>query len=208
MKLYWAPHSRAFRTLWLLEEAGLPYERELVPLGSARLKSAEYRAINPMMKVPALEDGPARLAESGAICAYVADLAPDGRLAPGIGDPARGAYLHWMFFDAACMEAAFVERMAGVAIPPRSAGWGSFDQVMGVLEDQLATGPWVLGERFSAADIMLGMSLWYGMHLLKLVKDRPVLEAYVARCVARPAFQRAEAIEAEGLAELEQAAKA
>ena len=208
MKLYWAPHSRAFRTLWLLEESGLAYEREMVPLGSARLKSAEYRAINPMMKVPALEDGPARLAESGAICAYVADLTPDGRLAPGIGDPARGAYLHWMFFDTACMEAAFVERMAGVAIPSRSAGWGSFDQVMGVLEDQLSNGPWVLGERFSAADIMLGMSLWYGMHLLRLVKDRPVLEAYVARCVARPAFQRAEAIEAEGLAELEQAAKA
>ncbi|MEW6123823.1 MAG: glutathione S-transferase family protein [Pseudomonadota bacterium] len=200
MKLYWAPHTRAFRTLWMMEEAGLPYERELMDINSPALKSPRYRAINPMMKVPALEDGAARLAESGAICAYVADLAPEAGLAPPVGDPARGRYLHWMFFDAACVEAAFVEKLAKVEIPSRAAGWGSFDQVMDVIEDLVAPGPWALGERFTAVDVMIGTDIWYGIHLLKVIKDRPVLEAYAARCVTRPAFQRAEAIEAEAMA--------
>lgn len=200
MKLYWAPHTRAFRTLWMLEESGLPYERELIDINGPDIRSARYRAINPMMKVPALEDGDARLAESGAICAYVADLAPEAKLAPPIGDPARGRYLHWMFFDVACVEPAFVEKMANVQIPARSAGWGSYDRVMDVIEDLVGKGPWAMGERFTAVDVMLGTDIWYGLHLLKVIKDRPVLEAYVARCVTRPAFQRAEAIEAEALA--------
>lgn len=199
MKLYWAPHTRAFRTLWMMEEAGIPYERELMDINSPELHSERYRAINPMMKVPALVDGETKLAESGAICAYVADLAPEAKLAPPIGDPARGRYLHWMFFDA-CVEAAFVEKLANVTIPSRAAGWGSFDRVMGVLEDLLSPGPWVLGDGFSAADVMIGCNVWYGIHLLKVIKDRPILEDYSARCVARPAFQRAEAIEAEALA--------
>lgn len=200
MKLYWAPHTRAFRTLWMMEEAGIPYERELVDINDGSLQTERYRAINPMMKVPALEDGAAKLAESGAICAYVADLAPEAKLAPPIGDPARGRYLHWMFFDAACLEAAFVEKMAKVEIPSRTAGWGSFDRVMDVVENLISSGPWVLGDRFSAADVMLGSDIWYGIELLKVIKDRPILEDYSARCVARPAFQRAEAIEAEALA--------
>ncbi|MEP9376325.1 glutathione S-transferase family protein [Aquabacter sp. CN5-332] len=200
MKLYWAPHTRAFRTLWMMEEAGIPYERELVDINDGSLQTERYRAINPMMKVPALEHGEAKMAESGAICAYVADLAPEANLAPPIGDPARGRYLHWMFFDAACLEAAFVERMAKVEIPSRAAGWGSFDRVMDVVENLISPGPWVLGDRFSAADVMLGSDIWYGIELLKVIKDHPILEDYSARCVARPAFQRAEAIEAEALA--------
>ncbi|WP_127091215.1 glutathione S-transferase family protein [Aquabacter cavernae] len=200
MKLYWAPHTRAFRTLWMLEEAGLPYELQRMDINGEELKSAHYRAINPMMKVPALEDGAAKLAESGAICAYVADLAPDAGLAPPIGDPARGRYLHWMFFDAACVEAAFVEKLAKVEIPARAAGWGSFDRVMGVIEDLVSTGPWALGERFTAVDVMIGSDIWYGIHLLKVIQDRPILAAYAERCMARPAFQRAEAIEAKVLA--------
>ncbi len=200
MKLYWAPHTRAFRALWMLEESGLPYERERLDLNGPEIRSPRYRAINPMMKVPALEDGEARLAESGAICAYIADRAPEAKLAPAIGDPARGRYLHWMFFDAACVEAAFVEKLAQVQIPARSAGWGSYDRVMEVIEDLVAPGPWAMGEQFTAVDVMLGTDIWYGLHLLKVIKDRPILEAYVARCVTRPAFQRAEAIEAEALA--------
>lgn len=196
MKLYWAPHTRAFRVLWMLEEAGLPYELERLSLDGDVLKSAAYRAINPMMKVPALEDGDVRMGESSAICAYIAERAPEARLAPPVGDPARGRYLHWMFFDAACMEAAFTERLANVTLPSRSVGWGSFERVMDVVEDLVRTGPWVLGDTFSAADVTLGTNIWYGLHLLKLIKDRPAIEAYCARCVARPAFQRAEAVEA------------
>lgn len=200
MKLYWAPHTRAFRALWMLEESGLPYERECLDLNGPEIRSPRYRAINPMMKVPALEDGAVRMGESSAICAYIAERAPDAGLAPPVGDPARGRYLHWMFFDAACMEPAFTERLANVALPPSAAGWGSFERVMDTVEDLVRTGPWVLGERFSAADVTLGTNVWYGLHLLKLIKDRPAIEAYCARCMARPAFQRAEAVEAAALA--------
>ncbi|HQS07483.1 MAG TPA: glutathione S-transferase family protein [Xanthobacteraceae bacterium] len=200
MKLYWAPHTRAFRALWLLEEAGLPYERQLVSLDGPFIASAEFRAINPMMKVPALEDGEARIAESGAICLYVAEKAPDAHLAPAIGDPRRARYLQWLFWDAACMEAAFTQKLAGVNLPSRAAGWGSFERVMDVLEAALAPGPYLLGEQFTAADVMVGSNVWYGLTLLKVIEPRPVFTAYVARCEARPAFQRANAIEAEALA--------
>ncbi len=200
MKLYWAPHTRAFRTLWMMEEAGLPYERVLVDINGDALQSAEYRAINPMMKVPAFEDQGVAFAESGAICAYVADLATEAKLAPPVGDIARGPYLHWMFFDAACIESAFVEKLANVSIPSRAAGWGTFDRVMDTIEGLVSPGPWAMGEQFTAVDVMIGCSMWYGMTLLKVVKDRPIIADYVARCVARPAFQRAEAIEAETLA--------
>lgn len=196
MKLYWAPHTRAFRTLWMLEESGLPYELHRLSLDGDFLRSAEYRAINPMMKVPALEDGTVRIAESGAICAYLAERAPEARLAPAVGDPARGRYLQWMFFDAACMEAAFTEKLLTISLPSRSAGWGSFDRVMDAVEGLVSSGSWALGDQFTAVDVMLGSNLWYGIHLLKVVKDRPVLEAYCARCTERPAFLRAEAVEA------------
>ena len=93
MKLYWAPQSRAFRALWMLEEAGCPYERVLVDIRKGVQASQEYRAINPMMKVPTLTDGEAVVAECGAICAYVAERVPEARLAPPLGDVDRGRYL-------------------------------------------------------------------------------------------------------------------
>jgi len=197
MKLYWIPKTRSFRAVWMLEEAGLPYERVRMDMGN--LATPEFRAINPMMKVPALEDGDARLAESAAICAYVADKAVDAGLAPALGDPARGRYLHWLFFSSNCMEAAFTEKMAKVDLPTTAAGWGSFDRVMDVLEGAIMPGPWALGERFSAVDVMFGTDLGFGMGLLKVIEPRPAFTAYLERCHARPAFQRALAIEAAGV---------
>lgn len=198
LKLYWAPRTRAFRILWLLEEAGLPYELELVDIRAGAQDTQAFRRINPMGKVPALADGDAHVSESGAICAYVAEKAP--HLAPPVGDPLRARYLTLLFFSSGCVEAAYVQRMAGVNLPKVSAGWGSFDLVMDVIDQSLANGPWLLGDRFSAADAMLGLDLWYGIHLLKAVEPTPRMADYVARLAARPAFQRAEAIEAETLA--------
>lgn len=197
MKLYWAPQSRAFRALWMLEEAGLPYERVLVDIRAGAQDDPAYRRINPMGKVPALTNGDTALAESAAICAYVADLAPAAHLAPPIGDPARGRYLHWLFFSAACMEPAFVQKMTGIALPKGSAGWGSYDLVMEVVDKAVTPGPWLLGDTFSAADVMLGTDLWYGINLLKVITPTPAMAAYVARCTQRPAFLRAEEIEAK-----------
>jgi glutathione S-transferase len=196
MKLYWAPRTRSLRALWVLEEAGIPYERVKLDLKADDQKSADYRAVNPMAKVPALTDGLLAVAESGAICAYVAEAAPAAGLAPPLGDPLRGRYLQWLFFSPGCIEPAFLIKSANIAVDPRMASFGDFDRVFDVLEAAVAPGPWLLGERFSAADVMIGLDLHFGIDIFKLVPSRPVLRAYVDRCLSRPALQRAKAIDA------------
>jgi glutathione S-transferase len=198
MKLYWSPQTRSFRALWMLEEAGRSYERVLIDIRKGTQSTSEFRAINPMMKVPALADGAAMLAESGAICAFVAERVPEANLAPPLGDPLRGRYHHWLFFAAACIEPAYTQKFIKFELNSSQAGWGSFERVIDVLGDALRSGPWILGERFSAADVMLGSDLHFGISLLKIVEPRPEFTAYVARCAARPAFQRASAIDAAG----------
>jgi glutathione S-transferase len=198
MKLYWAPRTRSLRALWVLEEAGIPYERVRLDLSAGEQKSAEFHAINPMAKVPALADGSVAIAESGAICAYVAEVYPEVGLAPPLGDPARARYLRWLFFSPGCVEQAFLAKSYNVSVRPEAAGFGDFDRVFDVLEAAVATGPWLLGKRFSAADVMIGLDLHFGIDIFKLVPSRPALRAYVDRCLARPALQRAKAIEAAG----------
>jgi glutathione S-transferase len=102
-KLYWAPRTRSLRALWMLEEAGVPYERVRLDLSAGEHKSADYCA-NPMAKVPALTDGPVAIAESGAIFAFVAEAHPEAGLAPPVGDPTRGRYQRWLFFSPGCVE--------------------------------------------------------------------------------------------------------
>ncbi|WP_026608280.1 glutathione S-transferase family protein [Methylocapsa acidiphila] len=199
IKLYWAPRTRSLRALWVLEEAGAPYERVRIDLAAGEQKSAEFRAINPMAKVPALTDGALAVAESGAICAYVAEAHPDAGLSPQRGHPARGRYLQWLFFSSGCIEPAFLTKFANVAVDPRMASFGDFDRVFDVLEAAVQPGPWLLGEKFTAADVMIGLDLHFGIDIFKLVPTRPVFRAYVDRCLARPALQRAKAIEADAV---------
>ncbi len=181
MKLYWAPRTRSLRALWVLEEAGVPYERVRLDLSAGEQKSAEFRAINPMAKVPALTDGPLAVAESGAICAYVAEAVPQAGLAPPLGDPARAPYLRWLFFSPGCVEQAFLAKSGNVQLRPESAGFGDFDRVFDVVEAAVAKSPWLLGEKFSAADVMIGLDLHFGIDIFKLVPSQPALRAYVDR---------------------------
>jgi glutathione S-transferase len=199
MQLYWWPKTRSLRALWMLEEAGCDYERVPVNITQGGQKDPTFLAVNPMGKLPALADGEAKLAESAAICAYLADKFPEAGLAPPIGDPRRGRYLHWLFFGPACIEPAFAQKFTGMSLPESSAGWGSYDRVFSVLEQALATGPWLLGESFSAADVMIGSDLWFGIELFKIVEAKPTFRAYLDRCLARPALQRALAIDAAGV---------
>ena len=195
MKLYWCPQTRAMRVVWLLEEAGVPYERVHIDIRDPQSRTnQDFRAASPMGKVPALEDGPTRLCDSGAICAYIADQYPQSGLAPPIGHPQRGMYLQWLMFTNAMLEPAMGEKVDGVAAKPSRNGWGSWDLMLGTLRNGLERGPWILGDRFSAADVLLGSSCRF-MRLFKMVEDEPVLFAYADRCTARPAFKRAEALE-------------
>jgi glutathione S-transferase len=196
MQLYWAPRSRSFSALWLMEEAGKPYERVLIDISKGAQKSPEYLAINPMGKVPALKDGDATLAEAAAICTYVAERYPDSKLAPPLGDRLRARYLYWLFFAPSCIEPAMVQLATKIEMNPVAAGWGDAQRVFDVLDTALAKGPWILGEGFSAADIAIGSALNFAVRLFKMVPTRRSFDSYIGRCMARPAFQRAEKIAA------------
>ncbi|HVX78719.1 MAG TPA: glutathione S-transferase family protein [Bradyrhizobium sp.] len=192
MQLYWSPRSRSFTALWLMEETKQPYERVLVDISAGAQKKLEYLAVNPMGKVPALKDGEATLAEAAAICAYVAERYPEAGLAPPVGDPLRAKYLYWLFFAPSCVEPAMVQIATKIEMNPVAAGWGDAQRVFDVLEAALMTGPWILGENFSAADIAIGSALNFSVRLFKMVPPRPSFDAYLERCIARPAFQVAE----------------
>ncbi len=196
MKLYWAPRSRSFTALWLMEETGQPYERVLTDITTGAQKTPEYLAINPMGKVPALGDGDATLAEAAAICAYVAERYPQAGLAPAPGDPTRAKYLYWLFFSPGCIEPAIVQLATRIEMNPVAAGWGEAQRVFDVLDAALSKGPWILGQTFSAADIVIGSGLNYAVRMFKMVPTRPSFDAYLDRCAARPAFQRAEKLAA------------
>lgn len=199
MRLYWAPHTRSLRALWLLEEIGAPYERVLVDLKNGEQRRPAYHAINPMEKVPALKDGDACVAESGAIVAYLAEKFPQGGLAPAIGQPTRGRYLQWLFFSGSCVEAAITQKFGNVALPEGSAGWGSFDRVFNVLAETLSAGPYLLGDTFSAADVLIASDLHFVIDVFTMLEPTPVFTAYLERCRSRPAFLRAQKIDSDGV---------
>jgi glutathione S-transferase len=194
MKLYWSPRSRAFTALWMMEEAGQPYERVLTDISTGAQKTPGYLAINPMGKVPALQDGEATMGEAAAICAYVAERCPDAKLAPPVGDPRRARYLYWLFFAPSCIEPAIIQLFTKIQVPTSTAGWGDATQVFDVLDTALEKGPWLLGDDFTAADVVIGSGLNYAVRLFKMVPARPSFDRYIDRCAARPAFQRATAI--------------
>ncbi len=196
MKFYWCANTRAFRIAWLLEEAGVRYERVVIDIHDAAAKSdPAFRAVSPMGKVPALEDGAARLSDSGAICIYVADQYPEARLAPPVGHPERARYLQWITFTNSVIEPAMAEKFAKLEPRPGSFGWGSFDLMLATLRSELSRGEWILGDRFCAADVLLGTSAFY-LKQFALIGDDPILSAYAVRCQERPAWQRAKAFDA------------
>ena len=197
IKLYWCPQTRSSRILWLLEEMDQPFEVRFIDIRNPESKSdAEFRSASPMGKVPAIEDGEVRMAESAAIGLYLADRYPSAGLAPAIDDPQRGTYLYWMTFTPAVIEPSMMEKFNGWNVNRASSGWGDFDLMIQTLLAGLENGPWLLGERFSAADVLVGSSVYF-MRLFGILPEHEQLAAYADRCVARPAYARALAREKE-----------
>ncbi|SMF21820.1 glutathione S-transferase [Tistlia consotensis] len=196
LKLYWWPKTRAQRAIWMIEETGADYE--LLPLDIddpvARADPA-FRAVSPLGKLPALLYDGGGLADSAAIGLWLADRFPEAGLAPAVEDPRRGRYLWWMVFTTGVIEPAVAEKLGGWPASPRRNGWGDYDSMLGALEQGLAQGPWLLGERFTMADVMIGSTLHF-FRQFGILPENPLLHAYADRCVARPAFQRALAREA------------
>lgn len=195
MKLFWHPKTRASRLVWMLEEAGLQYERVAIDIRDPTAeRDPAFALASPMGKVPALHDGDVYMADSAAICLYLADRYPASGLAPAADHPQRGAYLYWMVFSPGVMEPAMGEKFAGVTPNRVSSGWGDFDTMIEVLEKGVSGGPWLLGDRFSAADVMVGSGVHF-MHVFGALPDSAPLRAYMERCVARRAFQAAMALD-------------
>jgi glutathione S-transferase len=199
---YTNPMSRGRIVRWMLEEVGAPYDARVLAYGPA-MKSPEYRAVNPMGKVPAIVHRGVVVTETAAICAYLADAFPDAGLAPPANDPLRGPYYRWLFFAAGPLEAATMDRMLGITVPEdRRAmiGYGSMDDVLATLETAVAAGPYLVGDRFSTADLYVGAHIGWGLQMGSLEK-RPAFETYWARLADRPAWTRAcgidDALEAE-----------
>jgi glutathione S-transferase len=175
----------------MLEEAGVPYERVLVEIRAEdREDDPEFVVASPMGKVPAIVDGEVSMSESAAICQYIADRYPDCGLAPAVDDPSRGKYLYWMYFTPAVIEPAMTDKFRGLETNRIQSGWGDFDLMIETLENGLRDGPWLLGERFSAADVMVGSSAVF-MIQFDMLPDSKIIEDYAARCLGRPAYQRA-----------------
>lgn len=201
LKLYYAPRSRAFTSLWMLEEAGQPYGITRVDIRAPDHPTAAYKRINPMGKVAGLEDGGIGFGETAAILLYVADKFPQTKLAPAPSDPLRGRFLQWLMFSPTTMEPAMIEKRLGHTPNTVQSGWGDYDRALGALEVALTPGPWLFGEVFTAADLYLVSSLNFGMQF-GLIDKRPSFGALVERATARPAFKRATEIEAKEAAAL------
>jgi len=196
LKFYYAPRTRSAVVLWMLEELGVPYEIALIDLRADAQHSPDYLAINPMGKVPAICHNGVAVSETAAILCYLADAFPQARLAPAIGDPRRGPYLKWLFYSSACIEPAMIDKAADRPPTPRAmTGWGSYDLVIETLRDAVGkAAPYILGDRFTTADVSIGSGLRFGMGF-RLIPELPEFVTYVERFDERPALQRQKAIE-------------
>jgi len=191
LTFYTHPMSRARIARWMLEETGLPYEDVVLDFGTT-MKGPEYLAINPMGKVPAIRHGDTVVTENAAVCAYLAELVPEKGLVPPAGSPERGAYYRWLFFLAGPLESLLTAKYAGALADPSSAGYGSEDDVLRTLEQAVTGKTYLVGDRFTAADLYMAAFLNYYM-MEGLLEKRPAFVTYAERHVRRPAADAANA---------------
>ena len=193
IELDYTPHTRASRPRWLLEELEIPYR-----LHPVDLFGGERNPGHPLGWVPAARLDGERLLESGAICHRLADRYPEKGLAPALDDPRRSAYEQWMFFVPGSLEPPAFDVLLHTRILPEQQRVAAivpfatkrYRRVLGMLEKELDHGGYLLGDTFSAADIMAGTTLTW---LPELLDDHPALLAYMQRVTARPAYRRASA---------------
>lgn len=200
---YYNPMSRARTVHWMLEEVGVPYRIELIRFDKNEQKDPAYLKVNPMGKVPAIVHRGVVITESAAICTYLADAFPQAKLAPAFDDPRRGTYLRWLFFAAACVEPALVDRgfQRTPVDRPAGIGYGTYKDAIDTLAKALQPGPYVLGDQFSTADVWIGSLIGWGF-MSKSLEPRPTFSAYLERLGKREAFQRYNAATEKAFAQL------
>ncbi len=194
--LFHHPKSRSTRFIFLLEELAAPYQIKVVTIrrsdGTGAVDPANP---HPHGKTPAISDDGTVVFESPAIALYLTDRFPTHQLGPLVGERERGAYLSWLCYYTGVLEPAFMSRLMNVEVPRGSAGWVPVEEAMAAVIKALSPGPYILGERFSAADVLYGTT--FAMFAQSpLMPKSTVVEAYVKRIVTRPAFARAQALDA------------
>jgi glutathione S-transferase len=205
--LYHAPHARSSATLTLLEELGAPYELHVLNMKAGEQRQSAYLAVNPLGKVPAIRHRGALITEQVAIFLYLADLFSKAGLAPAVGDPLRGPYLRWMVYYASCFEPALVDQaMKREPAPLAMSPYGDFDTMLGAIGERFADSPYLLGDVFSAADILWGMAFQW-VTMFKMIPENPIVTGYVARVTARPSFAKVAALDTEWAVKHERAAR-
>jgi glutathione S-transferase len=189
ISFYTNPFSRGRIAHWMLEEVGAPYKIELLDFERGEHKLPAFLTLNPMGKVPAIVHRGVVVTEGAAICSYLADAFPSAKLAPQPSEPARGTYFRWLFFAAGCIEAASIDKAnpRAAEVRPSALGYGTYPDVMNAIENAISPGPYILGDRFTAADVYLGSQLGWGL-MTKSIEPRPAFLEYVQRLGKRPAY--------------------
>jgi glutathione S-transferase len=194
--LYYAPFTRSMRVAFLLEEMGVPYTRIVLDRSKGEHKTPEYLRMHPHGLFPVLRDGDTVIYETAAICLHLADRFPEKGMAPPLSSPERALYYQWMIYAVATLEPPISDVSLQLELPEErrnealvQSRRARFAASAEVLTRALQPGPYLLGERFSAADVVIGMMLIWA-RTLDLLTDHPVLQEYVARIRARPAFRR------------------
>ncbi|MDQ2080589.1 glutathione S-transferase family protein [Xanthobacteraceae bacterium Astr-EGSB] len=190
---YHAIPSRGGIVRWMLEEVGEPYETRLLDLRGGEGRRPDYLAINPQGKVPAIVHKGVATTEVAAICLYLADAFPRAGLAIPVGDPRRGPYLRWALFNASAIEPAMMDAKfpRREDPPPTAIGYRPLDALLDIVAQAVTPGPYLMGEQFTAADVVIGSALRFGM-AFGMMPQRADLAGYVARLNAREAYRRAE----------------
>lgn len=188
LTFFHAPHSRSSATHWLLAELGVPYETRIVDIRSAAGVPVSYRSIQAHGKVPAIIHDGVTVTERAAIAAYLADAFPQAGLAPAIGDRRRGPYLSWLAYVDAVLDPAICAHLNGWDYDPRGVSFGRLSDALSHIERTLAASPYVVGERFTAADTALGSAVYWGLDILKVIPETPVFRGYLNRVSRRASF--------------------
>jgi glutathione S-transferase len=195
-----SPNTRSTGGLILLEELGARFALKVLDMGAGEQRGAAFLGLNPLGKVPALVDGEALVTEQVAIYIHLADLHAEAGLAPALDDPLRGPYLRWMAIYGACLEPAVIDRfMKREPAPIAMSPYGDADALFAAIDAQLEEGPWLLGERFLAVDVLWGTALGW-ITSFGLLEKTPAIAAYLERFDARPAVGKIRAADAARVA--------
>jgi glutathione S-transferase len=191
LTFYHCPGTRSGSIRWLLEELGVPYETEIVDIHAPGGAPESYRAIQPSKKVPAIVHDGVAVHERAAICIYLADAFPAAGLAPPAGDPRRGQYLSWLVYNDAVIDPVLGAKMAGWSYNPVGVSFGRFDDMAANLEATLAKSPFLTGDTFTAADLLVGGAVNVACRVLKTLPETPALTGFIGRVTSREAYSRA-----------------